>query len=250
MNNTKPAQPISRCPSTPGAHSFPEAGRADGFTLIEALVVIAILILLAAILAPAIGRAQRAGDRVACLSNLRQLHLAAASFHLDKQAFPDWQHWHMDEADGMGLRPYFFQGPIPSHERGVATITTSPVIDRRMKSWSPTRTNYALNIHASNHPQHGLRSPLAVQEPTGMMHFMYGATDGPRADGLYFFTKFVYHLQSGAGSMTRERYWDDGWSSVVYMDGHAGRISRTQGEALGRRNDPESRLFWMGRRSL
>jgi len=51
MNNTKPAQPISRCPSTPGAHSFPEAGRADGFTLIEALVVIAILILLAAILA-------------------------------------------------------------------------------------------------------------------------------------------------------------------------------------------------------
>jgi prepilin-type N-terminal cleavage/methylation domain-containing protein/prepilin-type processing-associated H-X9-DG protein len=47
-----------------------------GFTLIELLVVIAIIALLMAILMPALRRAQEAGKRAACLSNLKQLMLA------------------------------------------------------------------------------------------------------------------------------------------------------------------------------
>jgi prepilin-type N-terminal cleavage/methylation domain-containing protein len=54
----------------------PARGMAGGFTLIELLVVIAIIALLLAILVPAVQMARERGQRVACLSNLRQLTLA------------------------------------------------------------------------------------------------------------------------------------------------------------------------------
>jgi len=60
-----------------------------GFTLIELLVVVAIIALLVAILLPALERARDAAKRVVCLSNLRQLHIAAFTYTSDyKGDFP------------------------------------------------------------------------------------------------------------------------------------------------------------------
>jgi prepilin-type N-terminal cleavage/methylation domain-containing protein len=50
--------------------------RRKAFTLVELLVVIAVIALLLAIFIPALGRARELGQRAVCLSNLRQLTLA------------------------------------------------------------------------------------------------------------------------------------------------------------------------------
>ncbi len=52
----------------------------DGFTLSELLVVIAIIALLIALLLPALATAKQEADSAACLSNLRQLGLAAQEY--------------------------------------------------------------------------------------------------------------------------------------------------------------------------
>lgn len=74
-----------------------------GFTLVELLVVIGIIALLVAILLPSLNRARESAQRVACLSNMRQLGLSMVMYTTDnKGKFPfagvennpaDWAYW-------------------------------------------------------------------------------------------------------------------------------------------------------------
>ena len=60
----------------------------SGFTLVELLVVVAIIGILIALLLPAISAAREAGRRVQCMNNLKQFGTALHLFNNDYQRFP------------------------------------------------------------------------------------------------------------------------------------------------------------------
>ncbi len=110
--------------------------RPRGFTLIELLVVIAIIAILAAILFPVFGRARENARRSSCLSNTKQVGLAALQYIQDYDEILPLNVGDVDNFANPGVQPNWLSGIYPymksyqilicpSAQPGVAAPATS-----------------------------------------------------------------------------------------------------------------------------
>ncbi len=87
-------------------HSRRWCGRTNGFTLIEMLVVVAVITILAGLLLPALGKARYKSRVAICLSNVRQIGLASLMYATDNSGRLPPAVWNQQYRQIGLLQPY------------------------------------------------------------------------------------------------------------------------------------------------
>ena len=94
-----------------------------GFTLLEMMVVVAIIAILAAILIPNFTRARAQAMTSACMGNIKMIATALELYYTDNQAYPTASN---KAVQSLGLAGYLDQTPVdPAGGTGSYTVTTT-----------------------------------------------------------------------------------------------------------------------------
>jgi prepilin-type N-terminal cleavage/methylation domain-containing protein/prepilin-type processing-associated H-X9-DG protein len=212
--------------------------RRDAFTLIEMLVVIAVMALLAGLIMPNLARVRAKGWETQCANNLRQLHAATANFAGDRGRYPfgssfidaydnyykGWIHWR-DGGDpndieddiedsyaylGANAEENIRNGELWDYMNGQIKVYACPL---HVHDNADVRRSYAMCWEICGSSGASWVNILARRENSrlGLFAEVNEARLGDAADGSFF----------TATNQVARRH--NGHANVVYADGHLGQ---------------------------
>jgi prepilin-type N-terminal cleavage/methylation domain-containing protein len=189
-------------------------GRQSAFTLIELLVVIAIIAILIGLLVPAVQKVREAAARTQTLNNLKQVALAAHTFHDANKRFPPAYSGTYLNSAGTALYyllPYVEQDPLYK-----LSFTTGSV---------PAGDSRNTKTHPERHVVTAFLSPEDFTTPNNIV--VGGAKDGWAVSNIAAnWQVFAFgSFSSGDGKARLQSTFQDGTSNTILLATKQGTAS-------------------------
>ena len=208
-----------------------------GFTLIELLVVIAIIAILAAMLLPVLREAREKARQVVCMSNLRQIGMAAIMYLQDYRCLPyTYQYINGDPDKRIHIFQILQAGGYLGGSSGVWHCPSDPLKSGwiMMNDYLPNEVvnrTFTPNVHISygfnvrittTGYNYATRIPLAARDKyASKIGLLADITDASLYINDYmFFSAFVDPAVRAEEPVTRIKYNHSGGANLLYLDLH------------------------------
>jgi prepilin-type processing-associated H-X9-DG protein/prepilin-type N-terminal cleavage/methylation domain-containing protein len=216
--------------------------RCCGFTLLELVVVMAIIMLLGGLLLPGLARTRDRGRGALCLSNLRQWGLATHLYATDHNDFlpPDGNPnptensvhtgWYIQLPQQMGIAPYHTQ-PWRTNAAQEPGLTVWLCPSNRRRSNGRNLFHYCLNGHVNGTGEEAAPVRLGSLDTPSALVWLFDSKNLP-AVGYWGYVHTNLH---------------GGGAQFLFVDGHARRY-RSEAywdEAVGKGRTNNLELRWI-----